>query len=420
MRFPFKRRRKKIEIWIGPKPKRNLLSRIFRRKKTAGLIITLALMLVLTPYALQVSRKPTTTIVAPGGAPVCLPSNTDRIPAVKLVPKEARGEHVTCTITNWWGNWVGLGKLFVTLRHIFGTLSAINNVFNTYFSWVKSVYNRILNIYKRGTDFLHNPTAYLAALGRSSLLQHTSLGQVFATIRNRYAQVTGMLKDSPLVYTTKNEDQTAAIAKAGYQVTGNPAWGNTYQEVAHNVRRIAVEKGPQTALKAVTANTPTIPTGAELSSLRSKEELRKKLDRTNRALAVIFKGDPISPADMKDLLEHADDATLGHIIHEVNVANIQNDYLGKSVDLSLQNALAAHQILKNFGDPKAMQDYLKRVDKDYYFTQAIKDILKINYVRMILEARILDELTRLNTAVAITEGAKVNEKLHREVYTSLP
>ena len=82
-------------IYIGPAPKR-------RRKKWLGAILMVALACAITL------------------APVR--------PHVSFVSKNACADHVVCTIDNWIGNWVGLGKLFGELRSILQGITNLRNL----------------------------------------------------------------------------------------------------------------------------------------------------------------------------------------------------------------------------------------------------------------------------------------------------
>ena len=89
-------RRKEPIIYIGPAPRRR------RRRKwiAVGLIMALVAALVLAPGR----------------------------PRVQIAWQARTACAETCTITNWWGNWVGLGKLFVELRHIWEDIQNLRNL----------------------------------------------------------------------------------------------------------------------------------------------------------------------------------------------------------------------------------------------------------------------------------------------------
>ncbi len=123
-------------IYIGPAPRR-------RRGKVLalGLIVALVAALVMLPGRPRIVWQPT-----------C-----------------AQAEHVTCTVTNWWGNWVSLAKVWAAIREVYSSVVALRDL-------ISQKWNEFMR-YRRQVDYalsvIRNPEEalrdYLLREGKTTL-----------------------------------------------------------------------------------------------------------------------------------------------------------------------------------------------------------------------------------------------------------
>lgn len=152
-------RNREPEIYVGPAPRR----RRRRRWIAFGLIVALISAIILAPGRPRIVWQPT-----------C-----------------AQAEHVTCTVTNWWGNWVSLAKVWAAIREVYSSVVALRDL-------ISQKWNEFMR-YRRQVDYalsvLRDPREaledYLLRQGQTTLSD--LFAQEEARLRNRTDAVSAQI-----------------------------------------------------------------------------------------------------------------------------------------------------------------------------------------------------------------------------------
>ena len=321
-------RNREPEIWIGPAPRR----RRRRRWIAFGLIVALISAIILVPGR----------------------------PKVVWEPEEACAEHVVCTVSNWWGNWVGLGKLFVELKQIFEGVRDLRDLIAR--KWAEFLE------YRRRVDYalsiLRDPEEAL----RDYLL---SEGRV--TLDDLFAREEARLR-------TGLDRKTAAIAAAlGIDSTKvrKSDWIDLATEAAQHSREIA-----QAILKRAQAPEPV------------KEGGRKTVRKNEQAIQLQLPPPP-SQEEVATALKAANPATGAEAAQKVARAVAARRWASARMREAVLDLTLADRKLRKW--LKELPQIYQEIDRHPY-TSGIKTLTKVTIQNQIILLRILRQVSAQNLA----------------------
>ena len=340
----FRRNREPV-IYIGPRPPRR------RRRKllAGGLLIALIAALVLAPGR----------------------------PSLRWQPEEACAEHVACTITNWWGNWVSIAKVYIQLKEVFNAVIGLQHLISA--KWEQFMQ------YKRRIDYalslLRNPEEaiqiYLRLYARGDLSDYLRSLQVQLERRG-----------------------VSATERAVQSVLKNPrARVNDWMDLVTLTRENA-----QALAKAV-KQARVVPTRA---GKESPEEAARKADE---AIQLQLPEEP-STEELTQAAKAANPASAGEAMKWAARSAAARKFAQGAISDAITDAAHANAGLEFW--QREFGRKWQEIDRAEY-TAAIKTIAKLTIQNQILLQRLLRQVAETNIAVQTLYSHQMAAQARRAV-----
>ena len=314
-------------------------------------------------------------------------------------------------VINWRGNWVTIAKTVQELRRVQSSIMDFYRLIQYYYNDLRAYYERLNNskgrilLSKEEREALKGRLKYYKAT-LEAVYQRT-LNEIYSGYEKIYPRdhhggenVKAKIAFNP--YAPKLKQGGISTSQT---LTGRSDLGNTATQVAYKLEK------NQKFLQSYFESIPTPPSALSIEEAlkraekeKSEKPIREEASKGIRAMN-LFYGQK-EPFDLQQQLNNASGPMKGVILKRATKVAAEQQYLVQMFQKTQDNLAFAVMTQKTL----EKIDLTEIDNGTYTYTEAIKDLLRIQYQNALVQSRLLQELSQLNNLLLLEVSWKMQER----------